>query len=187
MPRLLLLASLLILALTACRVSQPGSIESSMVNQVKRRVTIGDKDVKNPIPYSEAAAREGQAHFAHHCQVCHGLDGQNTGVPFAEKMSPPVPDLKSADVQEFSDGQLQWIIKNGVSPSGMPAWNGLVDQDEVWKIVLYLRHLPAKGSLGSPAVFQEEAEEHEAVKAGAKPPGHTHSPPPGSGAAPRKD
>jgi len=85
--------------------------------------------------------------------VCNGLDGQNTGVPFADRMSPPAPDLSSRQVQKYSDGQLKRIIDDGIFPSGMPASKGILGDDEVWRIVLYLRHLPQKGSLGEPAVY----------------------------------
>jgi mono/diheme cytochrome c family protein len=85
--------------------------------------------------------------------VCHGLDGQNTGVPFAEKMAPPVPPLNSPSVQAYTDGQLHWIIENGVSPSGMPASKGVFRDEEIWQLVLYIRHLPQKGSLGEPEVY----------------------------------
>ena len=173
-----ILTSLLMLMLLGCKASEPGNVETSVMTKVKQKVTIGGKDWKNPIAYSADAQKEGQAHFGHHCQICHGLDGQNTGVPFATKMSPPVADLKSDDVQGYSDGQLKWIIENGIEPSGMPGWKGILDDDEMWKIVHYMRHLPPKGSLGAPDIFKEESEEHEAVKGGkvdeSKPHTHTH-------------
>ena len=169
-----------VLMLAGCKVSSPGKIESGVMKEVKKTITIGDKDVKNPIPYSEAVAKEGGDHFQHHCQICHGLDGHATGVPFAEKMSPPVPDLADQDIQEYTDGQLRFIVANGIEPSGMPAWKGILDDDEMWKIVHYIRHLPAKGSLGTPDVFKEESEEHEQMKAGQPPKAgekqpHTHT------------
>jgi mono/diheme cytochrome c family protein len=86
--------------------------------------------------------------------VCHGLDGQNTGVPFAEKVSPPVPPLNSENVQRYTDGQLKWIIKHGIFPSGMPASKSMFSDEEIWELVLYVRHLPPKGSLGAPKVYQ---------------------------------
>jgi len=185
----LLFASATILLLVACGVSTPGKIESSVVKGIKKTMTIGDKDKKNPIPYSPDAAKDGQEHFGHHCQICHGLDGQNTGVPFAAKMSPPVPELTSKDVQDYTDGQLHWIIENGIAPSGMPAWKGNLEDEEMWKIVHYLRHLPPKGSLGAPEVFKEEAEQHEHAEQGktgeAKPHSHSHTHPPGT--PPHKD
>ena len=158
--------------LLGCGVTKPGSIESKVAKEIKSKMTIGGKDDKNPIPYSEAVAKEGGGHFQHHCQICHGLDGQNTGVPFAEQMSPPVADLASKDVQEYADGQLKWIIQNGIAPSGMPAWKGILDDDEMWKIVHYMRHLPPKGSLGAPAIFEEKDEEHKKMHDESKP--HTH-------------
>lgn len=163
----------LLLGMSGCKASEPGQLESSILKEVKKSVTIGGKDVKNPIAYSPEVAKSGQDHFGHHCQICHGYDGQNTGVPFATKMDPPVPELTSADVQEYADGQLKWIIENGIAPSGMPAWKGILDEDEMWQIVHYIRHLPPKGSLGVPEVYKEEAEEHEQTKnPGTKT--HTH-------------
>ena len=150
-----------VLLLSGCKVSQPGSVETKLMTQMKQKVTVGGKDDKNPVPDTQAAIDEGKGHFMHHCQICHGNDGQNTGVPFAQQMSPPVADLKSEDVQGFTDGQLKWIIQNGINPSGMPAWKGILSDDEMWNMVRYIRHLPPKASLGIPEIFNEEQEEHE--------------------------
>ena len=158
----------LLFCISACKVSKPGGVESGVMKEVKLKVTIGGKDDQNPVPDTQANVDEGKGHFGHHCQICHGLDGQNTGVPFAQQMSPPVADLKSADVQAYTDGQLHWILENGINPSGMPAWKGILEEDEMWKIVRYIRHLPQKGSLGSPEVFKEEEEEHKEMESGGK-------------------
>jgi len=174
MNKLLLLVSLAaLLALAACKAGTPGDLETSVVQEVKK-VTIGGKDWKNPTPDDEASVKEGMEHFQHHCQVCHGLDGHATGVPFAAMMDPPVPDLAEKEIQEYADGQLKWIIENGIAPSGMPAWKGMLDDDEMWKIVRFLRKLPPAGSLGAPKMYTEGESEHEAAekKSGAKP--HTH-------------
>ncbi len=69
-------------------------------------------------------------------------------------MSPPIPLLASHEVQAYKDGQLKWIIENGIFPSGMPAWKGTLDDEEMWAIVRYLRHLPRKGSLGVPTFYE---------------------------------
>jgi mono/diheme cytochrome c family protein len=149
------------LMISGCRVSKPGAVEGEMAKQMKHKITVGGKNVQNPLSATPKNIAEGQEHFGHHCGICHGLDGQATGVPFAEKMSPPIPSLTSADVQDYKDGQLKWIIENGINPSGMPAWKGILDDEEVWKIVHFLRHLPPAGSLGIPAVYKEEQEKHE--------------------------
>jgi cytochrome c553 len=88
--------------------------------------------------------------------VCHGLDGQNTGVPFASTIAPVVPSLASPQVQAYTNGQLKWIIENGLYPSGMPPARGMFSDDDMWRMVLYIRHLPKAGSLGEPAVYGGE-------------------------------
>jgi mono/diheme cytochrome c family protein len=141
--------------LAGCKASEPGRVESAIVKEMKQSVTIGGKGDKNPFAAEPAVIEEGARQFQQHCGVCHGLDGQNTGIIFAERMSPPVPDLKSPDVQEYTDGQLRWIIANGIAPSGMPAWKGNVSDDVMWKMVVFIRNLPAKGSQGVPRIYQD--------------------------------
>ncbi len=74
-------------------------------------------------------------------------------MPFADRMSPPVPLLTSPAVQGYSDGQLKWVIENGIFPSGMPASKGILNEDEIWQIVIYVRNLPPQGSLGEPKMY----------------------------------
>ena len=81
------------------------------------------------------------------------LPSVDTGVPFVEHMSPPVPSLASKDVQQYTDGQLIWVIDNGIWPSGMPGSKGTLSDDEVWSIVIFLRHLPPVGSQGEPQMY----------------------------------
>lgn len=139
--------------LNACAAREPGPWETALAGQVKRKLTVAGKNDANPLPASEENIHAGRKAFGQYCMVCHGLDGQNTGVPFAEKMSPPVPALSSPAVQGYTDGQLKWVIDHGIFPSGMPASKGILNDDEIWELVLYVRHLPVKGSLGEPMVY----------------------------------
>ncbi len=147
------LATFFFLTLAGCKVKEPGRLETALVEKVKQKITVGGKSDLNPLPPTQENIRAGRENFSHYCFACHGLDAQNTGVPFAERMSPPVPPLTSPSVQAYADGQLKWVIDNGISPSGMPASKGILNDDEIWQIVIYLRHLPPKGSLGEPAVY----------------------------------
>jgi len=144
----------LLLFLTACQATPPGRFERTLAAEVKRSITIGGRGDRNPLPSNESTVAKGLDLFSRHCIACHGLDGQNTGVPFADRMSPPVPLLVSHDVKAYADGQLKSIIEHGIFPSGMPAWKGILDDDEMWAIVHYLRHLPPKGSLGVPTFYE---------------------------------
>ena len=143
----------LTLLLAGCRASTPSPTETKAIYWTKHHITIGGKKDINPLQPTADNIDEGKSLFTSYCMVCHGLDGQNTGVPFATVVSPPIPSLASADVQAYTDGQLKWIIENGISPSGMPPSKGDFSQQEIWHMVLYIRHLPKAGSLGAPAVY----------------------------------
>ena len=139
--------------LSGCRATQPGKAQTAVITWTKHHVTIGGKSDKNPLKASDDTIADGKDLFKSYCMVCHGLDGQNTGVPFAKTLDPPIPSLASTQVQAYTDGQLRWIIKNGIAPSGMPPSDGEFSNDEMWSMVTYIRHLPPKGSLGVPAVY----------------------------------
>lgn len=147
------LLMLSLLALGGCKARTPGRVETSVAVAVKQKLTVGGKGDSDPLSPTPDNIDAGKKAFGYYCMVCHGLDGQNTGVPFADRMSPPVPLLNSPQVQGYSDGQLKWVIDNGIFPSGMPGSKGVLNDEEVWQIVLYVRHLPAKGSLGEPTVY----------------------------------
>jgi mono/diheme cytochrome c family protein len=147
------IAVAMLFVLAGCQVRTPGNLETRFMQTTKRRLTVGGRSDQNPVAATAANIQRGQRNFTAYCMVCHGLDGQNTGVPFAESMSPPVAVLSSSSVQAYTDGQLHWIIRNGVSPSGMPASRHVFSDEEIWQMVLYIRHLPAKGSLGEPQVY----------------------------------
>lgn len=142
----------------------PGTFETKIMDGAKHRITVGGRSDPNPLPASEEDIHAGQRNFTSYRMVCHGLDGQNTGVPFAEKMAPPVPPLNSASVQAYTDGRLHRITQNGISPSGMPAAKGVFRDEEIWQLVLYIRHLPPKGSLGEPPVYGGEAKPANGVQ-----------------------
>ncbi len=145
--------SALAITLSGCKVTRPGTAETHTMTYLKHHVTVHGKSVKNPITATAANVAAGKEAFGHYCVACHGMDGQNTGVPFAENMSPPPPLLLSKDVQSYSDGQLKWVVENGLAPSGMPASKGTLTDEEMWSIVLFLRHLPPAGSVGEPEMY----------------------------------
>ena len=145
--------TILLSMLAGCRAMPPGKFETTTITFAKHHFFIGNQKQKNPLPDTSATLADGKEAFSHYCVACHGMDGQNTGVPFADHFSPPIPSLASPEVQSYTDGQLKWILDNGISPSGMPGSKGTLSDDELWSIVVYLRHLPAAGSLGAPEMY----------------------------------
>ena len=151
--RLASAALLLLVIFTGCKAKRPGRAETAVAVAIKHHITVRDKGVKNPLRQTPATLADGKEAFGHYCVACHGNDGQNTGIPFAEHLSPPAPSLASTDVQGYTDGQLKWIINYGVWPSGMPGSKDVLSDDEQWSIVTYLRHLPPAGSQGTPELY----------------------------------
>jgi mono/diheme cytochrome c family protein len=143
------------MVLSGCKANPPGKAEAKAVWAAKHHMLVGSKKVKNPLTATTQTITDGKVAFGHYCAACHGLDGQNTGVPFAERMSPPVPSLASKEVQDYTDGQLKWVIDNGIWPSGMPGSKGILGDDEIWSIVVYLRHLPPAGTAGEPQMYTQ--------------------------------
>lgn len=99
----------------------------------------GARELKNPVEATELAIAEARDHFADHCAVCHGNRGDGK-TQMNAGLYPPAPDMRQAVTQHLSDGELFYIIKNGIRFTGMPGWGGS-DEDN-WKLVLFLRHLP---------------------------------------------
>jgi mono/diheme cytochrome c family protein len=99
------------------------------------------KVMKNPIPASAEVLAEGRAHFADHCAICHGNNGRGQTM-LGSGLYPKPPDLRTTDTQEMADGELFYVIENGIRLSGMPAFGGEHSADESWKLVDFIRHLP---------------------------------------------
>jgi mono/diheme cytochrome c family protein len=106
------------------------------------------KSRRNPVANSPEVIADGRAHWADHCASCHANDGSGETV-VGKNLYPPAPDMRLPATQELTDGELFYIIQNGIRLTGMPAWgsgtssNGLDhDEEDSWKLVHFIRHLP---------------------------------------------
>ena len=98
--------------------------------------------LRNPVPASADNLRQGRLHFADHCAICHGNDG-SCDTMMGSGLYPKPPDLRLTETQSLSDGELFWIIENGVRFTGMPAFsNRHSSSEDTWKLVQFIRHLP---------------------------------------------
>jgi len=99
------------------------------------------KDAKNPLQASPEVLQDARRHFADHCAVCHGNDG-DANTMLGRGMYPKPPDLRQPQTQNLSDGEIFWIIEHGVRFTGMPAFTSHGDdQQDTWKLVLFIRHI----------------------------------------------
>lgn len=119
---------------------KPSKLEAFLARHARRIASpSGAREMKNPVSPTALAIAEARDHFADHCAICHANDGSGK-TQINAGLYPPAPDLKERDTQELSDGELFYIIKNGIRFTGMPGWGG--EDEENWKLVLFIRHLP---------------------------------------------
>ena len=98
----------------------------------------------NPVLVSPEDLRDARLHFADHCAVCHANDGGG-GTMIGKGLYPKPPDLRLPETQNLTDGELFWIIENGVRFTGMPAFSNGGEHGGMqnsWKLVHFIRHLP---------------------------------------------
>ncbi|MGH9367131.1 MAG: c-type cytochrome [Thermoanaerobaculia bacterium] len=123
---------------------EPRAAEAFVATRLRRlAIPRAARNLGNPEPASPEAIREGMAHLADHCASCHGNDGKGT-TDIGRNLYPKAPDMTAPGTQGLSDGELFYIIKNGVRFTGMPAWgDGSPEADrDSWRLVRFLRHLP---------------------------------------------
>ena len=124
--------------------TEPHPIEVFLARQIRHfAIPIEHRNAPNPVPLSPDVIKESLAHFADHCAICHANNGSGQ-TPIGKNAYPKALDLRLADTQSMSDGELFWVIRNGVSLTAMPAWGeGDPAQDMgSWKLVHFIRHLP---------------------------------------------
>ena len=93
----------------------------------------------NPRANDPAAVAAGLQMYAHSCVICHGAPGAE-GADFSKGLNPFPPSL--ADASDLSDGELFWIVKHGIRMTGMPAFGLTHNDDQIWNVVAFIRHLP---------------------------------------------
>lgn len=122
--------------------TEPSGVEARVARTLRTWAIGRDaRDVKNPIPRGAEAIASGLAHFADHCASCHGNDGSGR-TAIGRNLYPRAPDMRRAPTQALTDGELFFIIENGVRFTGMPAWAGAGSAEGSWHLVHFIRHLP---------------------------------------------
>src|SRR3989475_5419635 len=120
----------------------PSWVET-IVARTTRSVAVpaGANRLKNPIPNPPDNLAEARAHFADHCAICHANNGSgNTEI--GQNLYPKAPDMRLPQTQSLTDGELYYTIHNGIRLTGMPAWGTEEKDEDSWKLVLFIRHLP---------------------------------------------
>jgi mono/diheme cytochrome c family protein len=129
--------------------ADPGAFETRVARAV-RGLAVPSKirAATNPLPATQENLQPGLEHFAHYCSMCHASDGSGRDAPLGRGLYPKPPDMRSDATQALTDGDLFYIIVNGVRFTGMPAF-GTGDEDPAsdsaklaWQLVHFVRRLP---------------------------------------------
>ncbi len=117
----------------------PGVVETFLARLALSRARSAESNLKNPLQPAPENLEAGRHHYEKECAFCHGLDGKGqgqTGIQFY----PPVPSLVGR-ASEMSDGQIQSIVSKGIRYTAMPSFAKELSTEEIWKVVLWVRHL----------------------------------------------
>jgi len=124
--------------------AEPNALEVSLARNLRRlAIPASQREMSNPVPATPAELARARSHFADHCATCHGNDGSGDTV-IGRNVYPKAPDLRKEETQSLTDGELFFIIHNGIRFTAMPAWgSGPPEQDkDSWGLVHFIRHLP---------------------------------------------
>lgn len=97
---------------------------------------------KNPVATSAASVARGQKLYAANCASCHGAQGRGDG-PAGAALKPKPTDL-AAMAGGHTDGDYAWKIAHGRGP--MPAWKGVLTENQIWDAVNYIQGLAKPGA-----------------------------------------
>ena len=124
----------------------PPSAAETVIARGIRQIAIPSKarDAKNPVESSPKVLEAAMEHFSDHCAICHGNDGKGRTL-IGNGLYPKPPDMTLNETQRLTDGELYYIIQNGVRLTGMPAFGEAGNNEpdeESWALVSFIRHLP---------------------------------------------
>ena len=123
---------------------EPGALETRIARGVRSLAIPREvSEQPNPVPATPESLADGRAHYADHCAVCHASDGSGE-TETGQGMWPKAPDMRLSATQDLSDGELFWIIENGIRFTGMPGWSTGTQEgeDASWYLVHFIQAPP---------------------------------------------
>lgn len=95
--------------------------------------------VSNPVPPTDDNIIEGMKIYTMNCALCHGtLDLKPSPLAKSFYPSPPQVILHPLDDPEW---HIFYAIRTGVRYTGMPAWNAVLNEQELWKVTGFLSRI----------------------------------------------
>jgi len=122
---------------------EPSALEKLVARTVRNlAIPAAARHEKNPLKASPEILHAARDSYIDRCATCHGNDGSGQ-TQVGRSLYPKPPDLRLPQTQNLTDGQIRYIIKNGVRLTGMPAWSHPHEEqdNDSWKLVLFIRDL----------------------------------------------
>ncbi len=118
----------------------PGKIERKLANMAMDDYVDAHmpKQEGNPFPANSDNLMEGAHVYEKHCSSCHGGAASKIS-PMRTKFSPPVPQIIN-HIPDDEDAHLWWVTKHGIRMTGMPSWGGILTDDQLWKVILFVKN-----------------------------------------------
>lgn len=139
---LLLLSALVVTRLGLAPVSADGThsrLEARIMPAVLHASIVHHASGEtNPASLNEDNLKAAVDTYKTMCARCHSTPGGNPSV-YGQSFYPPAPQLP-ARMYPYTEAQLFWVIKHGIRNTGMPAWGGMLSDDEVWQLVSLLKN-----------------------------------------------
>jgi thiosulfate dehydrogenase len=123
--------------------AQPGGLELWAANtSLSATLRREAPTIPNPVTLNDENLLAGVKLFGQHCAVCHGTAaGDASASPIAKGMYPRPPQLATDGVEDDIEGMSFWKIKHGIRLTGMPSWAGSLNDQEIWTLALFLKHM----------------------------------------------
>ena len=123
---------------------EPTRVEAVVARKLRSlAIPAASRRLRNPVPAAHDAIAAGEAHFADHCAICHANNGSGQ-TEMGRNLYPRTPDLRRSQTQGLTDGELFYIIENGVRLTGMPGFGDGSEESQngSWHLVTFIRYLP---------------------------------------------
>ena len=123
--------------------ARPGSLEKFIARTDLRAVLRNEAPQQaNPVALTDANLIAGIRLYSTHCAACHGTAAGNAApTDIAKGEYPAPPQLGSDGVEDDPQGWTFWKIKHGIRWTGMPGWKHELDDNQIWKLSLFLKHM----------------------------------------------
>lgn len=102
----------------------------------------------NPFQPTMQNIMDGSMTYDKNCAFCHGSLKQPIS-PMKTQFYPAVPQLMTRTPDD-PDGNLFYVIKYGIRFTGMPGWDGVLSDDDIWKTVVFLKNSSQMKDNGQP-------------------------------------